>query len=116
MENRVKENSNEYSEVTVAKRPTEDPSDKNNKEKSHETPKPDAGLDYPLYVAMYDYNPSVSDNDLSFKKGDRLYIIRQAGSSWWFAQHKDTGVQGYIPSNHVANEYQRIRLSLRDEK
>ena len=116
MENRVKENSNVYSEVTITKRPTEDPGDKNNKEKSHGTPNPDPGQDYPVCVAMYDYNPSVSVNDLSFKKGDRLYIIRQAGNSWWFAQHVDTGEQGYIPSNHVANRYQINRQSLQGEK
>ena len=55
---------------------------------------------YPVYVATYDYNSSV-DDDLSFKKGDLMYIISTEYEDWWFAQLKDKGKEGYIPSNFV---------------
>lgn len=50
---------------------------------------------------MYDYD-SQTDNDLSFKKGDLMYIISTGGEDWWNAQSIETGKEGYIPSNHVA--------------
>ena len=60
----------------------------------------------PLFVGMYDYS-SRTDNDLSFKKGDLLYIIStdedddDVDDDWWYARSKHTGQEGYIPSNHV---------------
>ena len=56
---------------------------------------------YPVYVGKYDYD-SRTDDDLSFKKGDLMYIISTDEGDWWFAQSKDTGKEGYIPSNYVA--------------
>ena len=54
-----------------------------------------------VYVGKYDYD-SRTDDDLSFKKGDLMYIISTDEGDWWFAQSKDTGKEGYIPSNYVA--------------
>lgn len=65
---------------------------------------PTASVDkpgYTIYVGKYDYE-SRTDDDLSFKKGDLMYIISTDDKDWWFAQSKDTGKEGYIPSNHVA--------------
>ncbi len=56
---------------------------------------------YPVYVGKYDYD-SRTDDDLSFKKGDLMYIISTDEGDWWFARSKDTGKEGYIPSNYVA--------------
>ena len=56
---------------------------------------------YPVFVGKYDYD-SRTDDDLSFKKGDLLYIISTDEGDWWFAQSMITGKEGYIPSNHVA--------------
>ena len=56
---------------------------------------------YPVYVGKYDYD-SRTDDDLSFKKGDLLYIISTDEGDWWFARSKDNGREGYIPSNYVA--------------
>lgn len=50
---------------------------------------------------MSDYD-SQRDNDLSFKKGDLMYIISTDGGDRWNAQSIETGKEGYIPSNHVA--------------
>ena len=61
------------------------------------TPQPN----YPVYVGKYDYD-SRTDDDLSFKKGDLLYIIDTDEGDWWYAQHKDSGLKGYIPSNYIA--------------
>ena len=58
-------------------------------------------LNYPLFVGNYDYS-ATTDDDLSFKKGDLLYIIDRDEGDWWFARSKDTGQEGYIPSNYVA--------------
>ena len=61
---------------------------------------------YPVYVGKYDYD-SRTDDDLSFKKGELLYIISTDEGDWWFARCKDTGKEGYIPSNYVA-EWKRL--------
>ena len=57
-------------------------------------------LTYPLFIAKYDFS-SESDEDLSFKKGDQLYIINPDKGDWWYAKAKHTGQEGYIPHNHV---------------
>ncbi len=62
-------------------------------------PPPEAN--YPVYVGKYDYD-SRTDDDLSFKKGDLMYIISTDEGDWWFARSKDGGKEGYIPSNYVA--------------
>ena len=56
---------------------------------------------YPLFVGKYDYS-SRTDDDLGFKKGDLLYIINTDDPDWWHARSKNTGQEGYIPSNYVA--------------
>ena len=55
----------------------------------------------PTYTAKYDYE-SRTDDDLTFQKGDLLYIISTEEGDWWYAQHRDTGEKGFIPSNYVA--------------
>ena len=57
--------------------------------------------DYPLYVGKYDYDRR-ADDDLSFKKGDLMYILHTDDQGWMLARSKETGKEGYIPSNHVA--------------
>ena len=65
-------------------------------------PKPvEPAVNYPVYVGKYDYD-SRTDDDLSFKKGDLMYIISTDEGDWWFARSKDNGKEGYIPSNYVA--------------
>lgn len=56
---------------------------------------------FPVYVAKYDYN-SRTDEDLSFKAGDHIYIISTGEGDWWFARSKVTGYEGYVPSNFLA--------------
>ena len=56
---------------------------------------------FPLFVGKYDYN-SRTDDDLSFKKGDLLYIINTDEGDWWYARSKHTNQEGYIPNNYVA--------------
>ena len=84
--------------VAIAYRMMED--DQINEAESCNPQKPDPEPDYPVYVAKYDYDCR-SDVDLGFKKRDLLYVISTDGD-WWFAQHKDTGQKGFIPSNYVA--------------
>ena len=54
-----------------------------------------------MCVGRYDFNGS-EDEDLSFKKGDLMYIINMDEGSWWLACSKESGKEGYIPSNYVA--------------
>ena len=56
---------------------------------------------YQLFCGKYDYSAR-TDDDLSFKKGDLLYILSTDKGDWWFARSKDTGQKGYVPSNYVA--------------
>ena len=58
-------------------------------------------LSYPIYTAIYDYK-SQTDNDLGFKEGEDLAVMNTDDSDWWFARSKDTGMEGFIPRNHVA--------------
>lgn len=52
------------------------------------------------FVAMYDYDARTNE-DLSFKKGEQLYILNMEGD-WWQARSSKTGQEGYVPSNYVA--------------
>ena len=61
---------------------------------------PDKPRNYKLYVGKYDYTGD-DDDDLSFKKGDQLYVYQDEGD-WWVAEAKDSGKEGYIPKNYVA--------------
>lgn len=56
---------------------------------------------YPVFVGKYDYD-SRTDDDLSFRKGDLLYIISTEEGDWWYARSKSSSKEGYIPSNYVA--------------
>ena len=61
---------------------------------------------HPLFVGKYDYS-SRTDDDLSFKKGDLLYILNTDEGDWWYAKSKDTHQEGYIPNNYIA-EYKSL--------
>lgn len=54
----------------------------------------------PLYVCKYDYESRTNDN-LGFKRGNLMYIIKADDDGWWLAHSKDSGRNGYIPSNYV---------------
>lgn len=54
-------------------------------------------------VALYDYDAR-SDDDLTFRKGDKLEILNSKDGDWWFARSQQTGVEGYLPSNYVAQQ------------
>ena len=52
-------------------------------------------------VGEYDYSGD-KNFDLSFKRGERFYIISMECSDWWLAQSLKTGKVGFIPSNYAA--------------
>ena len=58
-------------------------------------------MTYPTYVAIYNYE-SRTDRDLGFKRTDLLCVINMDDEDWWLARSKETGEEGYIPSNYVA--------------
>jgi len=55
-----------------------------------------------LYIALYDYDARTQE-DLSFKKGEILEVNNEdLANDWWRARSRDTGGEGFIPSNYVA--------------
>lgn len=54
-------------------------------------------------TALYDFQAR-TDEDLTFRKGDRMIIINDSDQDWWYAEHTSTHLQGYIPNNYVAVE------------
>jgi len=59
----------------------------------------DVGLG--LFQALYDYDARTED-DLSFKKGQKLKILNNSDGDWWQAELWGSSQRGYIPSNYVA--------------
>ena len=56
-----------------------------------------------VFVALYDYDARTNE-DLTFKKGERLQVIDNNDGDWWLARSLDSQLEGYIPSNYVAPE------------
>ena len=57
---------------------------------------------YPIHAALYDYE-SRTPEDLSFEKGDLLWIVNANDKDWWLACSKRTKKEGYVPSNYVTS-------------
>ena len=64
-------------------------------------PKSEPTVNYPIYIGKYDFH-SIANDHLSFKKGDLMYIISSDEGDWWFARLKDSGEEGYVPSNYLS--------------
>lgn len=56
-----------------------------------------------VVVALHAYNAR-EDGDLSFKKGDRLLVLKDSDPDWWDARLLHSSLEGRIPQNHVAFE------------
>lgn len=54
-----------------------------------------------VYQSLYDYDARTED-DLSFKKGQKLVIVNNSDGDWWQAKLLGDERVGYIPSNYVA--------------
>ena len=52
-----------------------------------------------LCVGKYDYR-ACKDDELSFKKGDLMYIT-SSEADWWYAHLVDSDQKGYVPSNYI---------------
>lgn len=61
------------------------------------------GSDGKVVVALYNYDAR-TDDDLQFKKGERISILDDADQNWWRGKSLETGKEGYIPSNYVAED------------
>ncbi|XP_060947616.1 tyrosine-protein kinase fynb isoform X2 [Limanda limanda] len=59
------------------------------------------GTGVTLFVALYDYEARTED-DLTFRKGERFQIINSTEGDWWDARSLTSGGSGFIPSNYVA--------------
>lgn len=68
---------------------------------SHSMMQPSKGIT--VFVALYDYDARTNE-DLSFRKAERLQVIDNTDSDWWLAKSLTTHKEGYIPSNYVAPE------------
>jgi len=56
-----------------------------------------------VVVAMYNYQAR-EVTDVSFTKGDRMEVLDDSESDWWRVRHLQTGEEGLIPWNFVAEE------------
>ncbi len=54
----------------------------------------------PLYISKFDYD-SRTDDDLGFKRGDLMHILKADDDGWWLALSKDRRESGYVPSSYV---------------
>ena len=46
----------------------------------------------------------IEDNELEFKDGDQLMILRRGDENeieWWWAKHQITEKEGYVPRNDL---------------
>lgn len=76
---------------------------------AHPTPQPQMVVQPPpmvtggvlTFIGLYDYDARTNE-DLSFKKSERLQIVNNTDGDWWLARSMVTGREGYIPSNYVA--------------
>ncbi|CAI5440339.1 unnamed protein product [Caenorhabditis angaria] len=59
--------------------------------------------DREILVALYPYD-SRADGDLSFQKGDAMYLLDNSNCDWWYVRHHRTGQTGYVPRNFVARQ------------
>ncbi|XP_061180887.1 tyrosine-protein kinase SRK2-like [Saccostrea echinata] len=68
-------------------------------------PPPPAKSENSLIVrALYDFD-AINEDDLSFKKGDRMEVEESSQNcDWWMARHMATGQTGYIPSNYISKD------------
>ena len=57
----------------------------------------------PIYVAKFDYDRQEND-ELSFKEGEKLEIIKESAGAWSMAKSLATGHEGLVPSNFFAKE------------
>uniref|UniRef100_H2ZN82 non-specific protein-tyrosine kinase n=1 Tax=Ciona savignyi TaxID=51511 RepID=H2ZN82_CIOSA len=57
--------------------------------------------DEDVYIALYDYDARTND-DLSFRKGDKMLIINCDEGDWWRARLLQDNKEGYVPSNYIA--------------
>ncbi|KHN84879.1 Tyrosine-protein kinase Fyn [Toxocara canis] len=55
-----------------------------------------------VLVALYAYE-SRAEGDLSFRKGDIMYLLDQSNSDWWYVRHSKGGT-GYVPRNFVGKQ------------
>ncbi|XDC57723.1 hypothetical protein R6Z07M_008905 [Ovis aries] len=63
-----------------------------------------------FFVALFDYQARTAE-DLSFHAGDKLQVLDKSHEGWWLARHLEKRadsagqqLQGYIPSNYVAED------------
>jgi hypothetical protein len=54
-----------------------------------------------MLIALYLYD-SRAEGDLSFGKGDRMVLLDDSNSDWWYVRHVKSGERGYVPRNFVA--------------
>ena len=53
-----------------------------------------------LFVAKYDFEAR-RDSEMSFRKGELLYLLDNTNEDWWWAKLEIRNNEGYVPSNYV---------------
>lgn len=50
-------------------------------------------------IALYDF-AGEQDDDLAFRTGDKIYLVRQLNEQWYFGRDK-RGCEGMFPMNYI---------------
>ena len=64
----------------------------------------------PIYVAECDWE-QIENNQLSFKKSDKLEIMEERTNEWWLARSLDTDQEGLVPSYLIKKDEESNELS-----
>ena len=54
----------------------------------------------PIYVGKYDFE-ALSERDMSFKEGTKMFILDTSEGNWWYARNMETLEEGYVPTNYI---------------
>ena len=55
----------------------------------------------PIYVGKFDFK-ALSERDMSFTSGTKMFIIDTSEGNWWYARNMETLEEGYVPTNYIS--------------
>jgi hypothetical protein len=62
--------------------------------------KPPSQQDRKIAVALHDF-AAASNDELSFKSGDKIIVLNEVIDGWWMGEHSSTGKTGLFPTTYT---------------
>lgn len=62
--------------------------------------KPPSQQDKKIAVALHDF-AAASNDELSFKAGDKIVVLNEVIDGWWMGEHSNTGKTGLFPTTYT---------------